>query len=576
MSGASQLVDVSIIIPTCNRARLLEETLGALGQQAAKCSFEVIVVSDGDDPNTRRLAQSHLAAYPLRWTFKATNEGQAAARNHGAFLADGEVLLFLDDDCSPRQGWLSYHLKHHGSTKDPIVVAGKSIERYDRPARSGIERYLREGRNTSLARMEDCWRRAGRDLEEWVYVGLNTSVSRRLFHAHGGFDPHIRHVNEDLECGLRFYDAGFRFVFDSRAIVDHRSTKDLVDYYVSSLESKGIADAYRLVEKKQRRKQNYSLTLIGGQHSLRGMLKSAYLRNPAPWIKATSLVQKAANATGWRSLTRLWAHIVDAYYWKGVRCQIVSKERLCKEFGAAIPVLTFHCIERALAPATKQYCVPPKRFRRFMSLLAAARYATVSVSDLLASPQPKKTILLTFDDGYDDFFTEAFPVLQALGFGATVFLVVGHIGGTNMWDRVHGHPERRLLDTARIRELSQYGIEFGSHSLTHPLLTSLSDSELRSELIDSKARLEDLLGKSVQAFAYPWGDVDARVRASVAQAGYKAAFTIDEGLNFWDDKYLARRVNVTGDDTIVDFVGKARLGVDVRASCVRYASAIFK
>src|SRR6185369_7062688 len=102
----------SIVIPTRLRAELLSETLNSLAGQTDK-DFEVIVVCDGEDPQTRLLADTYIPGFPLKWIFHETNAGQASARNAGACAAQGEILLFLDDDTTPVQDWILQHRKHH-------------------------------------------------------------------------------------------------------------------------------------------------------------------------------------------------------------------------------------------------------------------------------------------------------------------------------------------------------------------------------------------------------------------------------------------------------------------------------
>src|SRR5262245_58949265 len=98
----------SVVIPTFQRSALLRETLDSLHRQTDK-GFEVVVVCDGDDSATRKLAQRYRADYPLKWIFQVVNKGQASARNEGARAAQGELLAFLDDDTTPTDEWLALH-----------------------------------------------------------------------------------------------------------------------------------------------------------------------------------------------------------------------------------------------------------------------------------------------------------------------------------------------------------------------------------------------------------------------------------------------------------------------------------
>ncbi len=107
-------------------------------------------------------------------------------------------------------------------------------------------------------------------------------------------------------------------------------------------------------------------------------------------------------------------------------------------------------------------------------------------------------------------------------------------------------------------------MQFGSHSLTHRLLTDLSDKELEREVGDSKRKLEDLLGTEVFCIAYPWGGVDGRVRAAAARAGYKIGMTTQEGFNRCEDPLCLRRTNVCEIDNLLWFLLKLATGRDLR------------
>jgi Polysaccharide deacetylase len=103
-------------------------------------------------------------------------------------------------------------------------------------------------------------------------------------------------------------------------------------------------------------------------------------------------------------------------------------------------------------------------------------------------------------------------------------------------------------------------MQFGSHSLTHPSLTELDDCDLRREVFDSKSRLEDMLGNEVSCFAYPYGDLDARVRAAVVEAGYSFAFTVNGGRNLSDDRLAVKRIALAEEDSTLSLWMKLRTG----------------
>ena len=126
--------------------------------------------------------------------------------------------------------------------------------------------------------------------------------------------------------------------------------------------------------------------------------------------------------------------------------------------------------------------------------------------------------MLTFDDGFADFYSEAAPILRRAGFTATVFLPTGFWGRRNAWHtQPVGIEEQPLLTWSQVRELVAQGFEFGSHSINHPVLTQLSDAEAEREIAQSKAEIEGQTGARVRFFCYPYGRWNDRVRRLVAK-----------------------------------------------------------
>lgn len=213
-----------------------------------------------------------------------------------------------------------------------------------------------------------------------------------------------------------------------------------------------------------------------------------------------------------------------------------------------LPILTYHRIcDQPRAEDPLGLCTRPQDLERVLRYLTAHRYRFVSLDTavrVLAAGRGRRERLacLTFDDGYRDFYTTAFPILRKHGASATVFLVVDYLGGTNRWDNVYGLPAVPLMDERQVRELDAAGIEFGSHTLTHPRLTQLGPADQAREVIDSRRRLETLLGHAVPYFCYPHLDCDQEVQTLVRRAGYRAAFGGEQAAN---EPYLLHRINVS-------------------------------
>jgi peptidoglycan/xylan/chitin deacetylase (PgdA/CDA1 family) len=236
----------------------------------------------------------------------------------------------------------------------------------------------------------------------------------------------------------------------------------------------------------------------------------------------------------------------------------------------AVPVLMYHQITPRPHPAMLKYSVTPASFRRQMAWLAWAGYRPVTLDAVLAARAglgrlPRHPVVITFDDGFEDSWTYAVPVLQSRGFTAIFFLVAGLVGKRSTWLLSEKGVEFPLLDWTAARGLEAAGLECGAHSMTHPRLAALDPTDCRRELHESRLRLEDRLGRAVIHLAYPFGSYDARVRELAGETGYETACSVRIGLSPADDDPLAlHRVPVLGTDSLADFVVRLRTAERVK------------
>jgi peptidoglycan/xylan/chitin deacetylase (PgdA/CDA1 family)/GT2 family glycosyltransferase len=565
MESSLQPLRCSVIIPTRRRSAPLRKTLESLSPQTEK-EFEVLVVVDGEDAETRSLAETYQAAFPLRWIFVPEHKGQASARNAGAAAAESDILIFLDDDTQPVPEWIHHHLKHHRANNGeyPLAVFGKVVDVYVHPPRSYTEQYLRESRTRTLDLLETYLKDQSLESAKDIYFGLNCSILRSTFWAVGGFDPDLKYIGEDTDLGSRLFNIGVQCKSEPEAVVKHHDTKNGLDYLYSILRCSGQYDVYCAREKKRRndRLQFFARIHYGSYWRWVAHRVAWYI----PWIfrLAASLCRKVTDTTGSRLSYRLWFKLGVGDYWKSVRDAGETVESLRDLFPPQPPIVMLHSISTRRERYLKSYCLSPHRFSRFMWWMKTAGYTSALPDEGQSCTSSSRRVILTFDDGYDDFLTEAFPVLQRFGFKATVFVVVDRIGKRNEWDESGGYPSRQLLSLDQIRDLHGHGVQFGSHTLTHPYLTNLSDRDLEREVRDSKCKLEDLLGTEVNSFSYPYGAVDMRVRGAVARAGYKVAVTAQRGLNCWEDRLCLKRVSVCEADSWIEFALKLATGKDFR------------
>jgi peptidoglycan/xylan/chitin deacetylase (PgdA/CDA1 family) len=268
--------------------------------------------------------------------------------------------------------------------------------------------------------------------------------------------------------------------------------------------------------------------------------------------------------------------------------------------NGTLPVLMYHSISDDTEPAFSPYykvCTSPRRFAEHMQWLAEAGWRGVTLSEGLAwlnaketagnylqaaaeSPErntfnqqtsaisrsnqspdfasassgethhsalgphhsdspPVKLVAITFDDGFRDFHTAAFPILRQHGFSATMYLPTAFIG-----DEPIRFKERECLTWAEVEELQQAGMEFGSHTVNHPVLVKLDWPEIEMELRDSKTTLEKRLKRPVRAFAYPYAfpqtnrDFRTRFLEVLRTAGYESCVTTEIGTMLPGDELL--------------------------------------
>jgi peptidoglycan/xylan/chitin deacetylase (PgdA/CDA1 family) len=208
-----------------------------------------------------------------------------------------------------------------------------------------------------------------------------------------------------------------------------------------------------------------------------------------------------------------------------------------------IPVLLYHSVDETGSVIS----ISPAKFRNQMEYLWSNKYRTIPLLEYLEclsrdGTEGLKNIVLTFDDGFKNNYNEVFPILKKFGFSATIFLTTDHIGGLSTWEKHSSIPDLPLLSWDEILEMSQNGIDFGSHTCSHPILTGLSQNEIQSELGKSKEIIEQKLDQPVRFFCHPYGIANLTTRDTAKKCGYLGAFG---GLDFSLANSLERKYDLT-------------------------------
>ncbi len=230
-----------------------------------------------------------------------------------------------------------------------------------------------------------------------------------------------------------------------------------------------------------------------------------------------------------------------------------------------VRILYYHSISED--PLRSQ--VSPASFASQMEYLRRNHYSVLPLSEVAehircGTPFPDRSVVITLDDGFRDNYDRAFPALKRAQFPATIFLAASYIGTERLPTLTGTDFVPRPLTWDQVREMQRHRIGFGSHTLTHPMLTRISPAQVRHEVRESKRAIEDALGAPVPFFCYPRGDFDEVVKDIVRDEGYLAACTTLPGLNDWKtDLFALRRTYVGRNDTATEFAKKVSGAYDL-------------
>jgi peptidoglycan/xylan/chitin deacetylase (PgdA/CDA1 family) len=201
--------------------------------------------------------------------------------------------------------------------------------------------------------------------------------------------------------------------------------------------------------------------------------------------------------------------------------------------------------------------VSTKRFREQISFFKSQGYRSIALQEAMTKKPEERNIVITFDDGYQDNYHCAWPILKEFGFTATIFVTAGYVDEKKQfaWNDNPVTPQELdyCLTREQIKTLTSEGVEIGSHTITHPFLAELPLDLAKEEIQGSKSMLEDIIEQPLFSFCYPSGSFNDEVRNLVATAGFKAA-VVTPGSNTGKvspgDPYTIQRVGIYRDDNL--------------------------
>ncbi|HVA82504.1 MAG TPA: glycosyltransferase [Candidatus Binataceae bacterium] len=561
---------VSIIIPCYNAAPWIGEAIqSALDQTYSP--VEVIVVDDGSTDRSPEVIKSF--GDKIKWE-TGPNRGGNCARNRGFALSAGKYIQFLDADDYLLPSKIERQMRVFGNASADVVYEDCQVL-----FESAIGRH-KWGPLEVSGNPPDIFE---------IFLDYNSLTppcvflfSRSVVERAGGWNEKLTSAQDtDFYVRLALADATWLYVPGSESIYrrpslptvssrNPRATAENLIEVLGEAESK-LRESGRLTDSR-RRVLSRSYLRVARNYFYKDVSWSRELFHEAQRLSPSFLDDRsrkyrfAAGALGVSGAERVRALAAAGTRWLRRRARSANDSSR-RARVRPLPMLLYHNVGPRPAEDPSLLTVATEQFERQMRWLVSRGYQTIWPSDWRAArrgrkPLPRKPVMLTFDDGYADMVEFAFPVLRRYGLKAAAYVVTKRLGLTNTWDEVNGHRTMRLMTAEQIRECAAQGIEFGSHTRTHPHLTSLSKEQLTDEIEGSRDDLRDLLGTEVVSFAYPYGDgVDSSLIREHLSSTYRLGLTTWDGLNQIEtNPYELRRVMILPGDSLADFACKLGSG----------------
>ncbi|MCG8340487.1 MAG: polysaccharide deacetylase family protein [Cytophagales bacterium] len=265
-----------------------------------------------------------------------------------------------------------------------------------------------------------------------------------------------------------------------------------------------------------------------------------------------------AGKTPHTSLKKTVAAIYDVHRISKQVLRIYRSTKMRKYHPQHIPILMYHKIPKQPFETQHQTYVTQQNFEKHLRFFKRRGFTPITFQDYFAFANgfpahklfPRKPLILTFDDGYLDNYTNMLPLMQQYGYKGVLFLLGDAKADYNFWDADQGEHYDSLMSLSQKQAFVKEGWEIGAHTLSHPNLTALTEEQAKHEIAESKKRLEQDLKTTIISFAYPSGYCNEKIKQLVKDTGFQFGIATDTGgLHLEDDPYQIFRVNIFPQDT---------------------------
>ncbi|MBD2414682.1 glycosyltransferase [Nostoc calcicola FACHB-3891] len=532
---------ISIIISSFNRRKSLEIAIITLLKQRTDVQFEIIVVLDGSNDGSIEM----LNLYPsVNKIIFYKNQGAAISLNAGSRIAFGDILLFLDDDMRFDENLVNNHFQYHLSNQYDVIIGHFPLDSL--PHSSFFREVIYDWtEGWQLSFNEDV------SFFDSLCSG-HFSIKKELFFKVGGFDEQFsRWGRKDSELGYRLIKAGAKFAFYKEAKA-YQNYEKKPSQFLDDYKLLGIADV-ELVDKHSELKKDLLLSCFYQAPWFILKLRYYLLNNSSitkVFIdKLSNLLDNLHNQKIYSKYLEgiLWA-VADYKYWEGVLDKLGNRKQFDDLVGNPLSILLYHRI----ADDNSKFSVSSICFKEQMEYLFKNNYNVVSLETAVNFIQnkhkiPKKTVVITFDDGYKDFW-KAFEIVNQYRFPVTVFIPTFFIGSVNGWKTEEMPNSIPLLAIDEIKYLHSKGVSFQAHGHSHIPFEKLSEQEFYNELKECRSKLLSI-DINAKYLAYPSGSFTQRTKLLLKKFGFEAGLTCISTLTSSDsDLFEIPRISVDNSD----------------------------
>ena len=559
------MTDVSVVIPSHDRQESVTRLVRALlSDDERDLSLEVIVVLDGCRDGSEEVLQGVDVREGARLVVHSqANRGPAAARNAGLHLADGQVVLFLDDDMLPLGDLVGAHWRAYGGNEIGAVL-GRIVP----TAAPHVPTLIADMDRTFFQRRHDRLSSPDAPVTAWdVFTGNLSARRRDLMRVHG-FDESLRGLGcEDMDLGYRLLRENVTIKYVPNAAAVHHLTINGRQWRRRTSQE-GRAQV-GLARKQPALKQALDIARLDHTDWRHVVAAQVAIQFPglAVFARESGLLLAPLAQRYWSHavLNRLITLSWTLSFWSGVRSMFPTAAAVRRWCSIRCTILTYHRVSDNPNPALADYAVGTRAFAQQIWLLSMLGFTVLSLDELLTAFENglsvRRGVVLSFDDGYLDTITHAAPVLARYGYPATVFIVPSLVGTRAQWDTGFGGEPAPLATWEQLRALRTNGWEIGLHSLSHRDLAALPQAEVEKELVEGKVILEEHLDAPVTTTAYPYGEYSELVVRCARAAGFRGAVTVvDAVATQLSPRHELPRFMLLREDTLLDFFMLVTLG----------------